>query len=66
MGGCSSKIEGGTEMIKRINPNDINAAKTLLVDMWNIYDKLNSTNQKKLDILANKVSSLEKTPLSNK
>ena len=56
MGGCSSTIEGVTEMIDSINPNDINAVKTLLVDLWNIYDKLSSTNQKKLDILANKVS----------
>ncbi len=62
--GCisSSTIQGIELMIERVDPNDANAVKQLLADLWGLYGQLNPSSQKKLDTLAAKVSNLAKSP----
>ena len=54
MDGCNSGLvgiakvvrEGIIKTIDKINPNDIEAVKKLLIDTWPFYDHLNSTREK--------------------
>ena len=62
MGACNSKVSELTEMIDRVDPNDVQAVKNLLADLWNVYHLLDSSSQKRLDVLAGKVASLAKSP----
>ena len=62
MGNCSSASEALHNLIDSVNEDDIQAVKSLLIDMWSFYNRLDNKHKKKLDRLANKLACNSRSP----
>jgi hypothetical protein len=59
MGSCASQtVKDFSSIINKVDENDINAVRNLLVSMWALYDRLDKPSQKKLDAMANKINNV--------